>query len=518
VGLSAGLMILHISAVELRKGLCSGIGRDLKDITRFLEVSVIRSSRDVVAARGSLREEMAGADLGDRRLNARRDRVVDMLAQHPDVGFPAACADDGATEALYRFLRNPRVSLDRVIEPHLVATSERSRAVGEVVVIHDTTETSFSGEKARHGLAKLGPRRHGFLIHTALAVSAEGVRAPLGVLALAPFVRRPDPTRQVKPHWRERFNDPDKESRRWAAGVSRVRRRLGADVSAIHVMDREGDNYELFAELIEHSDRFVIRLHYDRHLLTTGATEEPATILAARPHTVLCERTVAVSVRQVGTRPRPLVAKRPARASRNATVRFAAAAVTLKRPRDHRDPMPSSLAVNVVYAWEMDPPAGEIPIEWRLVTTEPIDSVEQVLRIVEWYRTRWLIEEFFKCLKTGCAYEQRQLESLDTLLVALALFAPIAWQLLLMRHLSRELPDVGAGVAVTARQIAILRTTPGGKTLAATPSIRDALFVVARLGGHLRQNGEPGWLVLTRGMQKLLLMETGWAASEAANI
>jgi hypothetical protein len=227
---------------------------------------------------------------------------------------------------------------------------------------------------------------------------------------------------------------------------------------------------------------------------------------------------VAVSVRQVGTRPRPLVAKRPARASRNATVRFAAAAVTLKRPRDHRDPMPSSLAVNVVYAWEMDPPAGEIPIEWRLVTTEPIDSVEQVLRIVEWYRTRWLIEEFFKCLKTGCAYEQRQLESLDTLLVALALFAPIAWQLLLMRHLSRELPDVGAGVAVTARQIAILRTTPGGKTLAATPSIRDALFVVARLGGHLRQNGEPGWLVLTRGMQKLLLMETGWAASEAANI
>lgn len=479
---------------------------------------MIRSSRDVVIARGSLRAEMAGGDLGDRRLNARRDRVLDVLEQHPDAGFPAACADDGATEALYRFLRNPRVSLDRVLEPHLVATTERARAVGEIVVIHDTTEASFAGEHARHGLAKLGPRRHGFLIHTALAVSADGLRAPLGVLALAPFVRRPDPTRMVKPHWRERFKDPEKESRRWAAGVGRVRQRLGAAVRAIHVMDREGDNYELLSALIQHGDRFVIRLHYDRQLITTGPPDAPATILAARPQTVLCERPIAVSTRQVGTRPSPAVAKRPAHASRTATVRFAAAAVTLKRPRDHRPPMPPALAVHVVYAWEPDPPAGEVPIEWRLVTTAPIDTVEQVLQIVEWYRTRWLIEEFFKCLKTGCAYEQRQLESLDTLLVALALLAPIAWQLLLMRHLSRERPDVDATVVVTVRQIAILRTTPGGKALAAIPSIRDALRVVARLGGHLRQNGEPGWLVLTRGMQKLRVMETGWAASEAAKM
>ena len=80
----------------------------------------------------------------------------------------------------------------------------------------------------------------------------------------------------------------------------------------------------------------------------------------------------------------------------------------------------------MVYATEVDPPDGEPPLEWRLVTTELITTPEQVLRIVEWYRTRWLIEEFYKCLKTGCAYEKRQLESLDTLLVALALLAPIA--------------------------------------------------------------------------------------------
>lgn len=475
-----------------------------------------RSSQDVLAARRPLREEMADGALGDERLNARRDQILEALERHPDVGFPEACANDAATEALYRFLRNPRVTLDAVIAPHVQATVERCRAVPEVLVIHDSTENGFSGEKARPGLAAVGPRRHAFWLHAALAVSGDGLRAPLGVLALARWVRHGHLGREAKPPWRERFRDPHKESRRWAQGVATVRGRLGSAVEAIHLMDREGDNYELLSALIAGGERFVIRLTYDRALQTDGAPEAPATVLAARSVDALCECPVSVSARQVGDRPRPLVARRPARPARVATLRVSASAVTLKRPRDHRAPVPASLAVNVVYAWEVNPPAGEPPVEWRLVTTEPIDEVAQVLRIIDWYRTRWLIEEFFKCLKTGCAYEKRQLETLQTLLVALALLAPIAWQLLLMRHLAHELPDTPATVALTPRQIAVLRATPGGQTLPLTPSIREALLVVARLGGHLRHNKEPGWLVLTRGMQTLLTMEAGWAAAEAS--
>lgn len=477
------------------------------------EVSVRQSSREVIAGRVSLSDEMAGADLGDARLNARRDRVIDVLEQQPATGFPDACGSAAETEALYRFLRNPRVSLEAVIEPHLRATADRCRSVGDVLVIHDTTENVFAGEKARPGLTPLGPRRHGFWLHTALAVSADGLRAPLGVLGLAPYVRHPDPARVTKPHWRERFRDPAKESRRWVKGVGTVRQRLGAATRPIHLMDREGDNYELLSDLVQHADRFVVRLTYDRKLITTAASDAPETVEAARPLTVLGEQTVTIAARQVGTRPRPLVARRPARAARVATVSLAASRVTLKRPRDHRAPLPSALTVNVVYAVEKDPPAGESPLAWRLVTTEPIASLEQVAQIVEWYRTRWLIEEFFKCLKTGCAYEKRQLESLETLLVALALLAPVAWQLLLMRHLTRERPETPATLALTARQLVVLRRTPAGRALPTTTSIRDALLAVARLGGHLRQNGEPGWLVLNRGMQKLLNMEAGWVAA-----
>ncbi|MCZ6493185.1 MAG: IS4 family transposase, partial [Planctomycetota bacterium] len=467
-----------------------------------------RSSTDVVNTRVSRREEMAGGDLGDDRLNARRDRLIDVLAQSPDVGFPEACTSDGEVEALYRFLRNPRVSLAAVLEPHLVATQQRCRALDEVLVIHDTTEFSFAGEHVRTGLTALGPRRQGFWVHAALAVSAEGLRAPLGVLSVLPFVRKAAPVRRPKPPWRARFRDPAKLSRRWPASVTAARARVGEAHRAIHLMDREGDSYELLATMVTHGDRFVVRLHYDRRVVPDEAATAPARLREALPRTdVVIEREVALSPRRVGAQRTPLLTRHPPRNGRVATVRFAARQVVLQRPRDHRSPLPATLTVNVVYGWEVDPPPGESPVEWSLVTTEPIDTAAQVLQIVDWYRTRWLIEEFFKCLKTGCAYEKRQLESLDTLLVALALLAPIAWQQLLLRHLARALPDAPARVALTERQLHVLRATPAGGRLPSQPTTRDGLLAVARLGGHLRQNGEPGWLVLGRGMQKLLRME-----------
>lgn len=472
-----------------------------------------RSSTDVVRARGSLRDEMATGDLGDARLNARRNRVMTVLEQSPDVGFPEACGDGSETEALYRFLRNRRVSLEAILKPHLEATEARCRALDQVLVIHDTTEMSFPGEQPRKALTRLGPQRQGFWFHAALAVSADGLRAPLGLMAVAPFTRQPSAAPKVS--WRERFRDPRKERRRWADGVAAARNRVSEPGHAIHVMDREGDSYELFAALTAHGDRCVVRVRYDRQV--DGAeTPEPTRLSDIRAHaTVLVERPVTVAARRAEDRAQRLA--HPAREGRIATVSFAARPVVLQRPQDHRSsPLPPTIAINVVFGWEAHPPPGETPVEWWLATTERIDTVEDVLQIVEWYRTRWLIEEFFKCLKTGCAYEKRQLESLDTLLVALALLAPIAWQLLLLRHLARERPETPATVALTPRQIAILRTTAGGTTLVGTPSTRNALLVVARLGGHLRQNGEPGWLVLTRGMQKLRDMEAGWVAAERA--
>ena len=343
-------------------------------------------------------------------------------------------------------------------------------------------------------------------------MSADGLRAPLGLVSLAPFVRKTHPAGPPKKDW-ERFKDPNKESRCWSDGVTAVRERFRDEVTAIHLMDREGDSYELFAALVQHDDRFVVRLNHDRRLMPTADDSTPDRLSEALPRTeAVCERVVYLSPRGVSNRAQQTLKKHPPRAGRRTRLHFAARRVTLKRPTNQAH-TPATLTVNVVYGWEVDPPPGDKPVEWRLITTEPIETTAQVMRIVDAYRTRWLIEEFFKCLKTGCAYEKRQLESLDTLLLALALLAPIAWQLLLLRHLAREVPDARAGAALTPRQLHVLCATSVGAKLSSTCTLRDALRAVARLGGFLRQNGEPGWLVLGRGMQKLLWMEAGWAAA-----
>ena len=116
-----------------------------------------------------------------------------------------------------------------------------------------------------------------------------------------------------------------------------------------------------------------------------------------------------------------------------------------------------------------------------------------------------MIEEYFKALKTGCRYEARQLEQLQTFSTALGLFIPIAWQLLLIRSYAR-IPHVPANAVITDSRLHVLRVlcAKHDHQIPRTPTARDIMRAVALLGGHIRQNGEPGWIVLWRGYETLL--------------
>jgi hypothetical protein len=175
----------------------------------------------------------------------------------------------------------------------------------------------------------------------------------------------------------------------------------------------------------------------------------------------------------------------------------------------------TSLPVNVIHVFERKPPPGEPAVEWFLLTNLPVDTDEAITFAVDCYRARWTIEEYFKALKTGCQFEKRQVESAHSLLNALAILAPVAWRLLLLRHLARDKHRSPASAALTGKQLEVLRAV-AKKPLPARPTARDAMLAVATLGGHLKSNGDPGWLVLGRGMHDLLLLEMGWRAREAA--
>jgi hypothetical protein len=399
----------------------------------------------------ALAAEMGGAPFGDARLSKRQTKLVQKLAEAPDQSFPTVFSE-AELEAAYRFFGNDDVTPKAILAPHVDATLERLASEPVTLALHDTTTLTFRPDGQRKGLGRLRKSGQSFFAHFTLAVSGDGTRRPLGVLDLSTYVRA----------GRKETN----ERARWGEQVTRVAA-LGSVASrVVHVMDREGDDYGLFAHLLRGAHRFVIRLAHNR-LLETEAGEAGGKLEQA------LEGVVAKATREVELSARPAGARSPVQ----------------KR-------------IHPVRA----------PVEWVLLTNEPIETAEQLLRIVDWYRARWVIEEFFKALKTGCAYEKRQIEDLHGLCNVLALFAPIAWQLLLLRSEARRTPTQPANTVLTSTQLEVLRAfarTP----LPKKPTLHEALLAIAALGGHLRHNGEPGWQTLGRGYEKLTLLVHGWKAA-----
>jgi hypothetical protein len=450
--------------------------------------------------------ELADADLGDARLSKRLCLLADRVAERPGESFPKAL-DDAELEAAYRFFGNEQVTPEAILAPHFRQSVRRAAGLPRIVVAHDTTQFEFGGQTKREGLGRLiKPGAQGFFGHFSLGMSADAERRPLGLLALETVFR----LKKSIGHKTWTRDQSLGESARWLRSVEAVEERLAGGVEAIHVMDREGDQYSVLAAMEEARRPFVIRSFQDRRLAGEDEARLRAVASAAK---VTLRRAVPLSPRPKLFGPKG--ERHPARRYRIARLSFAAASVELKRTADARGSKARSVRVNVVHVFERKAPQGEPAVEWFLLTNLPIDTPEAIAFAVDCYRARWTVEEFFKALKTGCQFEKRQLESAHGLLNALAIFAPVAWRLLLLRHLARTNRKAPATAALTTQQLEVLRAV--AKTpLPKRATARDAMRAVAALGGHIKSNGDPGWIVLGRGMHDLLLLELGWRAREAA--
>lgn len=430
-------------------------------------------------------EELAGLDLGDARLNARTRRVVAALARQPEAGFPSAVHTVAEREAVYRLLANDRVTLDALLAPHVQQTARRAAALGErPVVIIDKTSFVFPGEAERDGLDRLGTNRHGLDAFFALAVSL--ARQPVGVLAVQPLASAQGRA----------------SADTWEGPIAAA----AAHVEALHpiyTMDREADAFALFAALRAKQRDFVVRVAPDRWVKEhDGAAPEMLRTVAARAPIVLT-RTVKLSRRTAVGKAPDARRRHPPRDGREAQLSIRACPIVLPRPPKCHDPLPASLAIHLVHVLEVHPPEGTEPVEWLLFTTLPVGHADEVATVIDTYRARWTIEEYFKALKSGCSYEKRQLESRRSLLNALGLLAPIAWLLLALRSAADD-PTTPASALLAPEEMHVLRKLAHDVPLDHDPTAAQALTALARLGGHFPQNGRPGWKVLWTGYQKLL--------------
>lgn len=445
--------------------------------------------------------EVGSTNFDDERLNRRLRSLVGRLSIDPGSSLPRAL-DSAGLEAAYRFFSNHRVTPELILQPHFETTRTRCETEGDFLIVHDTTTFLYRHDGEREGLGRVKRMSPGgkqaFFAHLSLAVTADGSRRPLGVAGFKTWVRGP-----------EKSSD---ECQRWEEQLRLSSAQLHAARTAIHVMDREADDYKMFDALLRDGHRFVVRCQFNRRLETELGIEKLYDVMADVSATA--EREVPLSRRKPKTNP---ISEKinPSRHGRAAKLCVAAATVAFKQPvpLKSRDESSPTITINVVRVWEPAPPDGEAAIEWVLLTSEPIDTPEQQLAVVDYYRARWVIEEYFKAIKSGCDFEKRQLQDYESLVNLLAVFATVAYRMLLIRSEARRTPDAPASDVISQDHIDVLRAL-GRRKLSANPTVREIYLAIAALGGHLKHNGDPGWSTLAYGLEKLETLTDGWSAAK----
>jgi hypothetical protein len=440
--------------------------------------------------------------LGDRRRTKQAVTMATAIAADPAASLPKQMGSEAALHAAYRFLQTPDVTYEQLIRPHVEQTREAMGKRERVLLIQDTTEVDYQQHPTTTGLGPIGNgTHHGFLLQSVLAVLPDN-RQVLGLAHQEPFLRQPAPKGETK---RER-EQRERESQVWERSVQAIGE-PPPGVQWIHVGDRYSDMFPfLWACRHQHCD-FVVRAAQDRCVdLLVEQTDRP---LARRshhkrgpeqesepktPHLFEVVRAwVAVGKQDLDL---PATKQRPARV---AHVVISFGSLRLLPPRSQQASNLLPLGVWVVRVWEPQPPEGVEPLEWVLLTSVPIQTVEQAWEQVDWYRTRWIVEDYHQGLKTGCRVEQRQLQSYQGLRRLLGLLAPTAVRLLQLRATARQTPEQPASQTLPADVVQVVAAKAG--VPAAQLTARQCWHTIARCGGYLGRKGDgpPGWQTLWRG-------------------
>lgn len=460
-------------------------------------------------------DELQGIDLGDQRLNRRSVKVIEALAADPEASVNGAVNGWTDTQAAYRFFNNPAVTPEQILRPHLQATVRRMHQHAVVLVLQDTTEVDYTAHPPQDAGRLDRAERRGWYQHVELAVTPE--RLPLGVVATESFDRDPDEP-SARQSGVRRTGEPieDKETFRWLKSY-RHACELAAQCPATHIVsvaDREADIYDIFieaqsraeadeAELPRRAD-YIIRAKQDRCTPERDPAARGQTFRKVRDEIAAAPLLTTITIE---------LSQTPKRAARPATLAVRAMTITVKPPHA-RSTLPA-ITHRVVLVEEVGGPGDGTDVSWLLLTTLPIDTIEQVLQVIDYYVARWSIETYFRTLKTGCQVEELQLETKSRLLNCLAFYQIIAWRIVYLTHLNRTCPDLPCTAVFADHEWKpvwrVVTKTPLPKT---TPTLNEFLKLLTHLGGYNNRAAEPppGPQPFWIGLRRMLDFSTAWLA------
>lgn len=408
--------------------------------------------------------------------DVRRGRSGELLAQRIS-DRQTVCvrklADDRAEQVRFRrFLSSEAVRVEEMVSHRamFVAAVANGR---HVLAIQDTSEINYEAQSGRkQRLGKVGNGSDiGLFVHPVLGVDAQSGEC-LGLVDAQVWRRTKSKAKNYKD-----LPIEQKESYRWLKGGTQAKAVL-AEASMVTVIDdREADIYEKWDRLPDARTQLLTRASRDRALAEGGRLF--ATLAGfAEAHRYVID----------------LQARPGKRSARQACMAVRFGRVRIRRPGNCSDPNASdAIELFAIEVRELDPPRGENPIVWRLVTTHPVESVAQALTVIGWYRLRWHIEQLFRTLKRqGLRVEESVVEdgeALEKLVVIALIAATITMQLVLARAAGTQQPP--ASRVFDAEQIDVLRAlqkklqgrTKKQQNPYPADSLAWAAWTIGRLGG-----------------------------------
>ena len=455
---------------------------------------VVASALDLaqgLEGHGWAEREFGGAKLGDRRLSERLVQSARTLATMPGQAFSGVARGDwAAVKGYYRLIDQPddsQVTVQAILAPHRARTLQRMKAHQTVLCIQDGTDLNYSGLGQCEGLGVMGAnqtgaRGSGLHLHSTLVVSTGGL--PIGVLNAqfsAPAAKSAQQARCAR-----ELPIEHKKTFAWIAALRDcvlLHKELPG-TRLVCVVDREADFFELFDEQRK-TDKveLLVRAKHDRTMF-----DDCHLFDAVRQS--LVQSSLQIVVPRQSARPKKSKQKaRTASEQRTADVQLRFVPIVLRPPSDQKEKEPITLWV--VHVLEPSPPPDTKPLEWFLLTTCTIDSVDDAQACLSWYCLRWRIEDWHRVLKSGCRIEDLAHHSADRLERAISINLVIAWRIMLMTLLGRACPELPAGVLLADHEIKVLQAYARKKNIKQPTHLGDAVRLVARLGGYLGRNNDP---------------------------
>jgi hypothetical protein len=439
------------------------------------------------------------AQLGHRRRNRCLVKIADAIHRHPGGTLPHKLRAPKDYKAMDRLMNRPEATHHAVLQAHGQRTLGLMRQPGgPVLVLHDTTELDYSGLDSIAELGSIGGNLgRGYLCHNSLAFDPKQRRV-LGLAHQILHARRLVGRQEGVACKRDRES---RESRLWTRAVRAVGP-APADRLWVHVADRGSDTFEHLAQHVKDGSAFVIRSLGRRKLQPGHDAPQKARLL----------RRYAQSLPLHGSKP-VVIGARANQGAQRATVGIAFAPVLVQPPHVRRgDYEKRPLRLWLVVVRELEPPEGREPLQWMLLTNVPVTTEQDAWERVGWYECRWVIEEYHKAQKTGCAIEDLQFTSAQALQPMIALLSVVAVTLLNLREASRDetTAQLPATEYVDRRYVAVLSAWRY-QSQRLNLTVREFYLALARLGGHQNRKHDhpPGWLVLWRGWMALQHMLDG---------